>query len=221
MPSFSNEKNYEELVKFNTHFSTQIDLSPLPVVQAAPPSQSTGPPSSPLPPFTTAGRWRVPSPIPENPLPPFDWWHNDNTNIRLIKGTGDLWPWTGDHMPFFSDHIPFVSDDGPERCPPGVSMTLARLGDGMFHGGVLVSRFIHPVLLQIADPVLCVQWPGYCAVGDPVNGCVPLKIQQPLRLREDTTIAELGYQVAEYFFKFAAGVSWNAEIGAVDDYVQD
>ncbi|KAJ7171381.1 hypothetical protein C8R46DRAFT_1033004 [Mycena filopes] len=233
-PSVPKDINHEELAKFNKYFGTDIDLSPLPE-----PSHPAQRPHTPLRPSTPAGQWRVPAPSPEPPLLPSDWWHSA-TNIRLINGPGALWA---------GDHIPFVPNHG--RCPTGVSMKLARLGAGMFHGGALVSRFIHPMLFCIPEPMLSIQWPGYYAL--PTQ---PLRIEQPLDLSERTTLAQLGQQVAEYVFEFSTlyqhycdsrdpsalllgvggidfnrlrlvklwtsnrGLSWNAEIGVVDDYVK-
>ncbi|KAJ7032267.1 hypothetical protein C8F04DRAFT_1396707 [Mycena alexandri] len=131
-------------------------------------------------------------PVLEIPSLPSDWWHNA-TNIRIVNGTGDLWS---------GDRIPFVPDRG--RCVIGISMEQARLGgDGIFHGGAPLARFIHPMLFHIPHPMLSIQWPGYSAVRDEYNRPQPLNIQQPLHLYETTTLAQLGQQVSEYFFTFS------------------
>ncbi|KAJ7722027.1 hypothetical protein B0H16DRAFT_1601474 [Mycena metata] len=143
---------------------------------------------------------RLPNPpMPEPSLPvfkvpslPSDWWHTD-TNIRIVNGTGDLWS---------GDRIPFVPHQG--RCATGISMEQARLGgDGIFHGGAPLARFLHPMLFHVPHPMLSIQWPGYITFHNECNAPQPLIIQQPLHLHETTTLAQLGQQVAEYFFQFS------------------
>ncbi|KAJ7748953.1 hypothetical protein B0H16DRAFT_1552340 [Mycena metata] len=171
----------DQIAELEEHFRTQF--------QTTERSRADCPQTTALPLALAMSRMSLPS--PEIPGLPSDWWHND-TDIRIISGPGDLWS---------GNRIPFVPDHG--RCIIGISMKQARLGVGMFHGGTVLSRIIHPMLFHVPHPMLSIQWPGYCAFQDKYNGPQPLNIQQPLQLHETTTLAQLGQQVAEYFFEFS------------------
>ncbi|KAF8177492.1 hypothetical protein K438DRAFT_1978472 [Mycena galopus ATCC 62051] len=186
-------------------------------------------------------------PSPEIPNLPSDWWHDDS-RIRIINGTGDLW--SGDSILFFPDH---------GRRVQGISMKQARLGIGMLHGQTPLRKWVHPSIFNDTHPMLSIQWPGYHFLDESFHerdGFLPLNIKRPLHLDGSVTLAEVARQVAEYFFGVSElysehcnlhdpkalllgpggitfdrlrlvklwtsnrGGFWNAEIAVVDDYIR-
>ncbi|KAJ6516704.1 hypothetical protein C8R47DRAFT_1268221 [Mycena vitilis] len=148
--------------------------------------------------------YQQPYPSPEMPHLPCDWWHTD-TNIRIVNGTGNLW--SGDRIPFAPDH---------GHCTTGISLKQARHGIGMFHGGMALHRFIHPLLFNIPHPMLSIRWPGYYSVQetfDEQSGLCPLHIERPLYFNENVTSAQLAQQVADYFFEFFESYGQNCNHG--------
>ncbi|KAJ7237517.1 hypothetical protein B0H12DRAFT_1238139 [Mycena haematopus] len=192
-----------------------VSYVPLPKRRPEPPSDSRRAPLT------------LPCANPPTPETLSDWWHSSARMIKIVNGPGDIW--SGDHFPFASDH---------GVCALGASMEQARLGIGMLHDPVLSIQWPGYQVVHQRDGLRpltierCLLMVENCTLAQ-------LAQQVAIHLFEFSEVQRANFNPRDpkaillgpggiafdrlrliRLWTSTKGLSWTAEVGIVDDYMQ-